>query len=69
MDMIAIAKFKSDRDYERDLRRRVHVKPDLLKAFSQNLLIFERAWYGMHKFTQQDFQACFVNLERMKVCV
>jgi len=68
-DMIAIAKFKSDRDYERDLRRRVHVKPDLLKAFSQNLLIFERAWYGMHKFTQQDFQACFANLERMKVCV
>ena len=68
-DMIAIAKFKSDRDYERELRRRVHVKPDLLKAFSQNLLIFERAWYGMHKFTQQDFQACFANLERMKVCV
>ncbi len=68
-DMISIAKFKSDREYERDLRRRIHVKPDLLKAFRHNLLVFQRAWYGKHDSSQMDFQACFANLERMKISV
>jgi len=66
-EMVIIAKFKSDRDYERDLRRRIHVKPDLLNAFSQNLMIFESVWYGMHELTRRELQSFTANLERIKI--
>ena len=47
--LIAIARFKTNRDYERELGRFAHAMPELADAFSLNIRIFEQAWYGMHK--------------------
>ena len=41
-NLISIARFKSNRDYERELRRRGHSFPDLLPVFGDNLGSFER---------------------------
>jgi hypothetical protein len=48
---ITIASFKSNREYEQELRRKAHTLPDLLQAFSENMRIVERVWYGMHEVT------------------
>lgn len=47
--LISIARFKSDRDYERELRRFAHSLPDVMSSFSSNRELFERAWYGRYK--------------------
>jgi hypothetical protein len=65
--MIIVAKFKSDRDYERDLRKRVHVKPELLTAFNQNLTIFESVWYGKHELSHEDMDRFTINLEKIRI--
>lgn len=46
--LITIARFKTDHDYERELQRRGHSYPEIVAAFSQNVTVFERVWYGMH---------------------
>jgi hypothetical protein len=48
---ITIASFKSNREYEQELRRRAHTLPEILSAFSENVRIVERVWYGMHAVT------------------
>jgi hypothetical protein len=48
-NLIILAKFKSNRDYENELRRRAHTLPELLPVFVGNVSIFERAWYGMYE--------------------
>jgi hypothetical protein len=55
---ITIASFKSNREYEQELRRKAHTLPDLLQAFSENRGIVERVWYGMHEVTG-DIMALF----------
>jgi hypothetical protein len=67
-EMITIAKFKSNREYERELRRRAHTVPDVLAAFSQNVTAFERAWYGVHDVTDTIMSRFRLNLERIKAC-
>ncbi len=51
-EMITIAKFKSNRDYQRELRRRAHQYPVVLDAFGENVNLFERVWYGRHEADQ-----------------
>jgi hypothetical protein len=53
-ELITIEKFKSNRDYEIELRRRAHQKKGLLPAFSKSREIFERVWYGMYKISRPD---------------
>jgi hypothetical protein len=52
-NLIGIARFKSNRDYEIELRRRAHAIPDMLAMFGENLSIFERIWYGMHDVNRE----------------
>lgn len=47
--LVTIAKFKSNRDYERELSRRAHALPGLAEAFHDHVLVFERVWYGLHE--------------------
>ncbi len=51
-EMITIAKFKSNRDYQMELRRRAHQYGGLLDAFGENVILFERVWYGKHEANQ-----------------
>jgi len=65
-NLISIARFKSNREYERELRRRGHSFPELLAVFGDNLGLFERSWYGRHEVNPELVDRFAANLERMK---
>jgi len=65
-NLISLARFKSNREYERELRRRGHSFPDLLSVFDENLLAFERIWYGTHEATADLAGRFAVNVERIR---
>jgi hypothetical protein len=67
-EMIRVAKFKSNRDYEQELRRRARALPELQAAFAENVGIFDRVWYGLHDVTQEALQRFQMNLEKIKAC-
>jgi hypothetical protein len=64
--LIHIARFKSNRDYERELRRRAHSFPNLLSVFDDNIFAFERVWYGMHAADRAGVDQFAVNIEKIK---
>jgi hypothetical protein len=65
-NLITIAQFKSDRDYERELQRRAHSMPTLFSAFGENRLVFERTWYGEHQITQSSIEHFTANYHAIK---
>ena len=67
-ELLRLARHKSNRDYDRELRRRARSHADLLAAFDENLLAVERAWYGRHSVTPGDFTTFTGNLERIRTC-
>ena len=65
-ELITIARFKSNRDYQQELtRRRGRAGPQLLNAFAENVVIFERIWYGMHEVTRDLLAVFDRNQERI----
>jgi hypothetical protein len=64
-DLITIAKYKSDREYELELRRHSHVQPHLVGVFAENRALFERAWYGLHEVTPGIMENFSRNQERI----
>ena len=68
-NLVTLARFKSNRDYERELQRRSHAIPGLLPAFKENVSALEAAWYGRHP-VDQDLVARFRdNFQQMKGAV
>ncbi len=65
-NLISIARFKSNRDYARELHRRGHSFTDLLSMFGDNLESFERIWYGLHEVNRELVDRFAANVERMK---
>jgi len=65
-NLISIARYKSNRDYERELRRRGHAFPDLLAIFSDNIVAFERVWYGTHEVSRGLLDGFAANVERIR---
>jgi len=65
-NLIQLARFKSNRDYERELQRRAHALPGLLAAFGENLLVFDRTWYGMYELNPDMVNQFAQNVERMR---
>jgi len=63
--LIAIAFYKSNRDYERELVRFSHALPEVAASFSRNVALFERAWYGMHKLEPGMVETFTANFERI----
>ena len=68
-EMITIAKYKSNRDYRQELGRRGHEMQGLLAVFSENVTVFDRSWYGMHKVTRDDLELFSGNQERIMAFV
>ena len=66
--LVSIARFKSNRDYERELQRRSHALPALTKTFSENVSVFDRVWYGEHDINADLLQHFRLNVERIKSC-
>ncbi len=64
-EMITIEIYKSNREYERELRRRAHEREDLLVIFSKSLNLFERVWYGMYRIQRSDFDDFATNQKRI----
>ena len=64
-DMITIETYKSNREYEKELKRRAHERQELLLIFAKNLTIFERVWYGMYRIAQSDFEQFAANQKRI----
>ncbi|MEO6034775.1 MAG: DUF4129 domain-containing protein [Verrucomicrobiota bacterium] len=65
-EFLKIAKFKSNREYEGELRRRARALPDLQDAFGQNVTAFDRVWYGRHDATGEIVRGVQANLERIR---
>jgi hypothetical protein len=65
--LITLNRAKSDRDYVRELSRRVRRQPEIVAAFQANLLLFERGWYGMYDVQHTDISAAQENLARLRL--
>jgi hypothetical protein len=65
-NLISIARFKSNRDYERELDRRAHSFPTLLSLFNENLFAFERVWYGTHAADLAAVNTFASNVEKLR---
>ena len=65
-NLIALARFKSNRDYERELRRRAHSFPNLLSLFGENVSAFDRVWYGTHEASDELVLHFAENVNRIK---
>jgi hypothetical protein len=63
--IVTIAKYKSNRDYEQELRRRAAESSDLIAAFSNSIVTFESIWYGMHDISQETFRDFNENHKRI----
>ena len=67
-ELIRLARHKSNRDYDHELRRRARGNDPLLSAFDDNLNAFERSWYGEHAVTRESLGSFTENLERIRAC-
>jgi hypothetical protein len=65
-ELIVISRHKTNREYDRELRRRARDRTPLLSAFDQNLSSFERSWYGNHEVTTERFNHFETNLEQIR---
>ena len=64
-EMITIEVYKSNREYERELKRRAHGHKELLAIFSNSLNYFERVWFGMYRIARPDFDDYATSHQRM----
>jgi hypothetical protein len=65
-ELIGIARYKSNREYGRELRRRARERPPLLGAFDDNLRAFERSWYGKHEVSREGYAKFEENLDQIR---
>jgi hypothetical protein len=65
-NLVRLARFKSNRDYERELQRRAHAFPELQAVFTENVLSFDRVWYGRHEATGELVTQFAANVERIR---
>lgn len=63
--LIAVSRFKSNREYAAELDRKARSLDDLRDAFGQNVRIFESIWYGMHEVSEELFGAFEKNRQRI----
>jgi hypothetical protein len=64
--LITLARFKSNRDYQQELQRRSHALAELLPPFAENLAALERVWYGTHPVNPDAVAQFASNVERIK---
>lgn len=66
MELISIAKFKSNLDYKNELQRRAYTRNELQHLFSENISLFERGWYGIHEVNEEILTRFGMNQNRMR---
>jgi hypothetical protein len=69
-ELLSIQRWKSGRDYRRELERRararVSIDANLAPVFARNLFLFERGWYGRHAVERTDVEAFAHGLEEIR---
>ena len=65
-NLITLARFKSNLDYERELGRRAHALPEITDLFTQNVAIFDRAWYGRHEVHPEILEEFAQNVRKIQ---
>jgi hypothetical protein len=64
--VIVLARHKSNRDYQIELRRRAPGNRELQNAFAENRVAVERAWYGQHSVDAGMLERFQSNLARIQ---
>lgn len=64
-ELISIAKYKSNRDYLRELSRRFSKTSDVPEMFADNVNVFDRVWYGEYNVTYREVQQFDANQEKI----
>jgi len=67
-EIVSIARFKSNHDYEIEVNRRARGLPELRAAFTANVSSFDRAWYGLYEVTAEAMAQFKSNFERIRSC-
>jgi hypothetical protein len=62
--LISLARFKTNLDYERELRRRALSRLDLVGQFAIRRRTFESVWYGRERAGEKDVREWMAELER-----
>lgn len=65
-NLILLARFKSNHDYELELGRRAHSFPNLLQVFGENVGAFDRVWYGTHDASGELVKQFAANVDCLK---
>ena len=65
-NLVSLAKFKSNRDYQRELQRRAQAFPEVASVFEENVGVFDRVWYGRHEVNAFLVAQFATNVERLK---
>jgi hypothetical protein len=65
-NLVSLARFKSNHDYERELARRAHAFPSLQSLFGENVASFDRVWYGRHEATGELVAQFAANVDRIR---
>jgi hypothetical protein len=65
-ELIVLARFKSNREYERELARRARAVPQLKTLFAENVSAFDRVWYGRHQATAELLAAVEANVAQLR---
>lgn len=65
-EVLTLARFKTNRDYLRELNWRARAFPELQSAFGENVAAFDRVWYGLYEVSAEGVQHFRSNVERMR---
>ncbi|MGQ9592827.1 MAG: DUF4129 domain-containing protein [Planctomycetota bacterium] len=65
-ELIAPERYKSNRDYERELERRACSAPRLVALFRAIVSIFEPVWYGLHQVDSEVVCRFAADVEKLK---
>jgi hypothetical protein len=67
-EFIRLARHKSNRDYDRELRRRARTQPEVIASFDRSRETYERSWYGEHEVTRETLGDFARHVERIRAC-
>ena len=62
--LLSLAKFKTNLDYERELRRRALSREEIVTRFTARRRGFEDVWYGREEPAEPAVRAWMAELER-----
>ena len=65
-ELVTLARWKSRREYVKELERRAPERKELVRVFERNVREYERAWYGMYEVPVEKVEQAYVDLEMVR---